>query len=190
MDRNTAAIIKRRVQQRAGAADTAVGAPMSERISQGALKSVSVIRGELRHGIVHELDSGTVRVSADMHGLRTATGTLIVPVGLAYWAMRHAQVDRPATCPIVLIRERDLAAARLLAGTATFTTQVPNSKYLKVGVRWNRSRSNRWSFEYETIEATSEHHIGFVPLDQAVERALTTVGAQVNIGLRRMTVVP
>ena len=190
MDRNTAAIIKRRVQQRATAPASAPGAAVTERVVQPSLKSVAGIRAELRHGIVHELDSGAVRVSADMHGLRTATGTLIVPVGLAYWAMRHAQVDRPASCPIVLIRERDLAAARLVAGTATFTTQVPNSKYLKVGVRWNRSRSNRWSFEYETIEATSEHHIGFVPLDAAVERALTTVGAQVNIGLRRMTVIP
>lgn len=190
MDRNTAAIIKRRVQQRAGAAEAAPHAPATERMAQPSLRSVSGIRGELRHGIVHELDSGAVRVSSDNHGLRTATGTLIVPVGLAYWAMRHAQVDRPACCPIVLMRERDLAAGRLLAGTATFSTQVPNSKYLKVGVRWNRSRSNRWVFEYETIEATSEHHIGFVPLDEAVERALTTVGAQVNIGLRRMTLIP
>lgn len=190
MDRNTAAIIKRRVQQRATSPMSSPSAAVTERVAQPSLKAVAGIRGELKHGIVHELDSGAIRVSADMHGLRTATGTLIVPVGLAYWAMRHAQVDRPASCPIVLIRERDLAAARLLAGTATFTTQVPNSKYLKVGVRWNRSRSNRWSFEYEAIEATSEHHIGFVPLDAAVERALTTVGAQVNIGLRRMTVVP
>jgi hypothetical protein len=190
MDRNTAAIIKRRVQQRGAASDPSPSGPATERVAQPALKSVAGIRGELKHGNVHELDSGVVRVHGDLHGLRTATGTLIVPVGLAYWAMRHAQVDRPASCPIVLIRERDLAAARLVAGTATFTTQVPNSKYLKVGVRWNRSRSNRWCFEYETIEATSEHHIGFIPLEAAVERALTTVGAQVNIGLRRMTVIP
>ena len=188
MDRNTAAIIKRRVQQRGTAPISASGAAATERVAQPSLRSVSGIRGELTHGIVHELDSGAIRISADMHGLRTATGTLIVPVGLAYWAMRHAQVERPASCPIVLIRERDLAA-RLVAGTATFTTQVPNSKYLKVGVRWEIVMPNRWSLS-TTIEATSEHHIGFVPLEAAVERALTTVGAQVNIGLRRMTVIP
>ena len=119
-----------------------------------------------------------------------STGALIVPVGLAYWAMRHAQVDRPGSCPIVLIRERDLAAARLIPNSATFATQVPNSRYLKVEGHWNRSRSNRWCFEYETVEATSEHHIGFIPLDVAVEKALAAVGAKVNVGLRRMTVIP
>ena len=189
MDRQTAAIIKRRVQQRSSPPEEAVSSTATQRIS-GGQKSVSSIRGELRHGIVHELDNGPVRFASDVHGLRTSTGALIVPVGLAYWAMRHAQVDRTGSCPIVLIRERDLAAARLIPNSATFATQVPNSRYLKVEGHWNRSRSNRWCFEYETVEATSEHHIGFIPLDVAVEKALAAVGAKVNVGLRRMTVIP
>jgi hypothetical protein len=190
MDRHTAAIIKRRVQQRSSPSEQAVNPSPTERIAGTGLKSVPGIRAELRHGIVHELDSGPVRVALDTHGLRTSTKALIVPVGLAYWAMRHAQVDRPASCPILLIRERDLSAERLVSTSATFTIQLPNSKYLKVGERWNRSRSNRWSFEYDTVEATSAHHIGFIPLDVAVEKALAAVGAKVNVGLRRMTVIP
>jgi hypothetical protein len=190
MDRQTAAIIKRRVQKKSSAPDMADNASVTERIAATGLKSIQGIRGELRHGIVHELDHGPVRLAIDTHGLRTSAKVLIVPVGLAYWAMRHAQVDRPGSCPILLIRERDLSTARLLSSSATFTTQLPNSKYLKVADRWNRSRSNRWCFEYDTVDATSDHHIGFIPLDAEVEKALAAVGAKVNVGLRRMTVVP
>jgi hypothetical protein len=124
------------------------------------------------------------------HGLILADRTFLVPIGLAIWAHRHARTERSEQETIWLIREKDLLARHLLPSSTTVVDQVPHSRYREIAGRWNRSRANRWGSDEGAIEATASDLIGFVAIGEPEKAVLKTVGAKVNLRLRRMTLLP
>ena len=184
MDKHTASLITQRMT-----AKHRVVIPARERQPlPSAYRPVSARLAHATHGVIRRVEPDEKQaMGIHSHGLVLATVGLVIPIGLANWALRHARQDRPIQSTIYLIRERDLIRERLMPTSLTVTEQLPHSRYLEMNGRWNRSRSNRWGSEDQHLVATEAHHIGFTAIGAAGLDVLKTLGASVNVQRRRMT---
>jgi hypothetical protein len=187
MDKSTAA----RITSRVTAKHRTIIPARPDLAMPSPFRTVPVRLANATHGVIRRVQPvADLDLATHSHGLILQDRSFLVPIGLAIWVHRHARTQRGEHETLWLIREKDLLAQHLLPSSTTVVDQVPHSRYREIAGRWNRSRSNRWGSEDGAIDATPSDLIGFISIGETEKAVLKTLGAKVNLRLRRMTLLP